>query len=180
MSGRQHLLRPIRLAATVVVAAALAAGARTGAADAQQQGAQQQGAQQQAGPGKPEHGSIFKRIWGEITGDKGADRGSAPAAEAAPEPPAPAPSLATAEWVGFTPALAVGAADGPGVWIAGPFPQAGAEGWVTDTVSGLSTPVRLVWREAEPGSLARLSAEAAAALGLSPGAVVNVAIYVAR
>jgi len=92
-------------------------------------------------------------------------------------------SLANARWIGFTPALVIGdgaEADAGGAWIAGPFVATGATGWVTDTVSGLTAEVRLVWREAAPGQLAELSAAAGRALGLAPGAVANVAVYVAR
>jgi len=108
---------------------------------------------------------------------------------AAPEPAQPGtaaesgaaasqpPSLAQARWIGFTPVLAVGASEGGGTWLAGPFPEAGASGWASDTVSGLTVRVRLVWREADSGSLALISAEAAKKLGLAPGAVANVAIY---
>jgi hypothetical protein len=176
MSGRPHRHHAIRNAAIVALAAGVVLGgvaAVAGPAAAQQDEPTKSG------------GSIFKRIWTGIAGgtddktDDGKDQ--APPAAAQPEPrEAPAPSLAAAEWIGFTPVLAVGAAAGDGAWIAGPVPQAGTQGWVTDTVSGLTTPVLLVWREAEPGSLAQLSAEAAEALGLSPGAVVHVAIYVGR
>jgi hypothetical protein len=136
--------------------------------------------------------SFLNKLWSGLSGkDKSADepepeRSADPAAPDPAQPgpaaepgaaPATAPSLAQARWIGFTPVLAVGASDGAGAWLAGPFPEAGSNGWVTDTVSGLTVRVRLVWREAEPGRLARLSAEAAESLGLAPGAVTNVAIY---
>ncbi len=91
-----------------------------------------------------------------------------------------APSLSSARWIGFTPVIVGGESAGEGAWIAGPFVEAGATAWVTDTVSGLTVEARLVWREAAAGSLAELSAEAGRGLGLSPGAVANVTIYLAR
>ena len=107
-----------------------------------------------------------------------------PPTEATPGQPAPgqpaAPSLSSARWIGFTPVIVGGEAAGEGAWIAGPFVEAGATAWVTDTVSGLTVEARLVWREAAVGSLAELSAEAGRGLGLSPGAVANVTIYLAR
>ena len=60
------------------------------------------------------------------------------------------------------------------------FVESGATAWVTDTVSGLTVEARLIWREGEAGSLAELSAEAGKGLGLSPGAVANVTIYLVR
>jgi hypothetical protein len=89
------------------------------------------------------------------------------------------PSILSARWVGFAPALVLGAEAGSGAWIAGPFAEAGGAGWVTDTLSGLTAEVRLIWREAADGRPAELSAEAGAALGLAPGALANVAVYVA-
>jgi hypothetical protein len=137
--------------------------------------------------------SIFKSLWSGIkkTANKIAPGQADPVAEpepdevpgAAAEPEAAATkptSLSNARWIGFTPALVVGEAAGEGAWIAGPFVEAGATGWVADTASGLSAEVRLVWREAAPGSLAELSAEAGRALGLAPGAVANVTVYLAR
>ncbi len=130
--------------------------------------------------------SFFESLWsgiseavGRITSDS--EDGGPPGATASPEPaPATAPSLSSARWVGFTPVIVGGAAAGEGAWIAGPFVEAGATVWVSDTVSGLTTKARLVWREVSPGSLAELSAEAGEGLGLSPGAVANVTIYLAR
>lgn len=103
---------------------------------------------------------------------------AAPAPQPPAEPSTP-PSLATARWLGFTAVIAAdaGAAEPT---LAGPFPEAGTQAWVTDTVSGLTTRVRLVWREAGPDGLAELSAPAAEALGLAPGSVANVAIYAAE
>jgi hypothetical protein len=91
-----------------------------------------------------------------------------------------APSLANARWVGFTPALVTSDGAAGDAWIAGPFAETGATGWVTDTVSGLTAEVRLIWRDAVPGGVAELSAGAGRALGLTPGAVANVAVYVGR
>jgi hypothetical protein len=127
--------------------------------------------------------SFFESLWSgiseavsRITPDS-EDGGAAVETEPAPAAP---PSLSSARWVGFTPVI-VGRADaGAGAWIAGPFVGAGATVWVTDTVSGLTVEARLVWREVAVGSLAELSAEAGEGLGLSPGAVANVTIYLAR
>ncbi len=133
--------------------------------------------------------SFLKSLWSSISGavekvpSGGEDTAAAsPPVEADPGEPAPAaaPSLSSARWIGFTPVIAAGQAAGEGAWIAGPFVEAGATAWVTDTVSGLTVEVRLVWREAAEGSLAELSAEAARGLGLSPGAVANVTVYLAR
>ena len=135
--------------------------------------------------------SFFKSLWSSISGavekvTSGGEDTAAPdpPVEAAPDEPAPAPaaapSLSSARWIGFTPVIVAGQAAGEGAWIAGPFVEAGATAWVTDTVSGLTVEVRLVWREAAEGSLAELSAEAARGLGLSPGAVANVTVYLAR
>lgn len=90
-----------------------------------------------------------------------------------------APSILSARWVGLAPALVLGPEAGAGAWIAGPFAEAGGAGWVSDTLSGLTAEVRLIWREAAEGRPAELSAEAGAALGLAPGALANVAVYVA-
>ena len=130
--------------------------------------------------------SFFESLWsgivgavGRITSDgEGAAR-PGPPPEAAPDQRG-APSLSSARWIGFTPVIVGDAAAGAGAWIAGPFIEAGATAWVSDTFSGLTVEVRLVWREAAAGSLAELSAEAGKGLGLSPGAVVNVTIYLAR
>lgn len=193
MSGwqdRHRRWRRLALAALVALGPALA-GAQSGSGTAGG-GAEVQTGQETGSRTEPERekgaGAFLKRLWAGITG-KGKHK-SESAAEGAPAdaasaqgsgPAAPAaPSLASAEWIGFTPVLVVGEAEGAGAWIAGPFPEAGADGWVSDTVSGLTVAVRLVWREAEPGSLARLSAEAARGLGLAPGAVANVAVYRAR
>jgi len=134
--------------------------------------------------------SFFESLWSSITGAEeritsgGEDTAAAsPPTEAAPGQPAPAaaaPSLSSARWIGFTPVIVAGQTAGDGAWIAGPFVEAGAAGWVTDTVSGLTVEVRLVWREAAEGSLAELSAGAGRGLGLSPGAVANVTIYLER
>lgn len=135
-----------------------------------------------------EEPSFFDSLWSGIAGaiggiapggnDGGEDAATAsPAAEAEP---ATAPSLSSARWIGFTPVIVGGAGAGEGAWIAGPFVEAGTTAWVTDTVSGLTVEVRLVWREAAAGSLAELSAEAGKGLGLAPGAVANVTIYLAR
>jgi len=130
--------------------------------------------------------SFFESLWSDISGavdriTTGGDDGASPgpAVEAAP-PTRGAPSLSSARWIGFTPVIVGGAGAGEGAWIAGPFVEAGATVWVTDTVSGLTTEALLVWREAATGSLAELSAEAGKDLGLSPGAVANVTIYLAR
>ncbi len=120
--------------------------------------------------------SFFESLWSSIKGS--VDDG--PDAETEPPAPAAAPSLSSARWVGFTPVIVGGETAGEGAWIAGPFVEAGATAWVTDTVSGLTVEARLIWREAEAGSLAELSAEAGKGLGLSPGAVANVTIYLAR
>ena len=133
--------------------------------------------------------SFFKSLWSGITGaangnaadsEDAATAGPAGEAELSPA----APSLSNARWIGFTPVIVGGEAAGEGAWIAGPFVEArvtaGATAWVTDTVSGMTVEVRLVWREAAEGSLAELSAEAGEGLGLSPGAVANVTIYLAR
>jgi hypothetical protein len=133
--------------------------------------------------------SFFKSLWSGITGaangnaadsEDAATAGPAGEAELSPA----APSLSNARWIGFTPVIVGGEAAGEGAWIAGPFVEArvtaGATAWVTDTVSGMTVEVRLVWREAAEGSLTELSAEAGNGLGLSPGAVANVTIYLAR
>jgi hypothetical protein len=124
--------------------------------------------------------SSFKSLWSGIkeaaAGSAGVDEAGAPAEPEA----AVAPSLSSARWVGFTPVIVAGASAGKGAWIAGPFVETGGTGWVTDTVSGLTVQAQLVWREAAGGSLAELSAEAGMRLGLSPGAVANVTIYLAR
>jgi hypothetical protein len=121
--------------------------------------------------------SFFESLWSRIKGGTRSD-------DAAPPPPATAPSLSSARWIGFTPVLVADPAAGEGVWVAGPFAGpfsgTGATGWVTDTVSGLTIEARLVWRDAAQGSLAELSAEAGKGLGLTTGAVSNVTIYLAR
>ena len=116
--------------------------------------------------------SFFKPLWSD---NKNAVTETTPAATG-PEAAA-APSLSSAHWVGFTPVIVAGEAAGEGAWVAGPFDKAGGTGWVTDTVSGLTVRVTLIWREVTGGSLAELSAEAGLGLGLSPGAVANVTIY---
>ena len=99
---------------------------------------------------------------------------------AAADPTASGPTLANAQWIGFTPAV-FGNSDGrPGLWIAGPFDRRERQGWITDTATGSTTRVTFLWREAAPGSQALLSAEAARALGLTPGDVANVAVYLPR
>ncbi len=130
--------------------------------------------------------SFFESLWSGISGavkgntaDSENTDAARPAVEAEPAP-ATAPSLSSARWVGFTPVIVGGETAGEGAWVAGPFVEAGATAWVTDTVSGLTVEARLVWREAAAGSLAELSAEAGRGLGLSPGAVANVTIYLAR
>jgi len=134
--------------------------------------------------------SFLKSLWSSvsravdrITPD-GKDGGETIApTEATPGQPA-APSLSSAHWIGFTPVIvaseATSEATGGDAWIAGPFAAAGDTAWVSDTVSGMTTEVRLVWRDAAVGSLAELSAEAGRELGLLPGAVANVTIYLAR
>jgi hypothetical protein len=117
--------------------------------------------------------SFFESLWSRIKGGTRSD-------DAAPPPPATAPSLSSARWIGFTPVLVADPAAGGGVWVAGPFAETGATGWVTDTVSGLTIQAYLVWRDAAEGSLALLSAEAGKGLGLTSGAVANVTIYLAR
>ena len=129
--------------------------------------------------------SLFESLWSGIAGavgritSAGEDAATAsPVVEA--ESVRGAPSLSSARWIGFTPIIVGDAAAGAGAWIAGPFVEAGATAWVSDTFSGLTIEVRLVWREAAAGSLAELSAEAGKGLGLPPGAVANVTIYLAR
>ena len=129
--------------------------------------------------------SFFESLWSGIAGavgritSAGEDAATAsPVVEA--ESVRGAPSLSSARWIGFTPVIVGGEAAGEGAWIAGPFAGAGTTVWVTDTVSGLTVEARLVWREAAAGSLAELSAKAGKGLGLSPGAVANVTIYLAR
>ncbi len=123
--------------------------------------------------------SFFESLWFGIAGAVG--RTTSASEDAATTSPAlDAPSLSGARWIGFTPVIVGGEAAGEGAWIAGPFAGAGTTVWVTDTVSGLTVAVRLVWREAAAGSLAELSAEAGKGLGLPPGAVANVTIYLAR
>jgi hypothetical protein len=117
--------------------------------------------------------SFFESLWSSIKGGTRSEDAEAP-------PPAAAPSLSSARWIGFTPVLVAGPEAGEGVWVAGPFARNGATGWVTDTVSGLTIQARLVWRDAAEGSLAELSAEAGKGLGLTTGAVANVTIYLAR
>lgn len=99
---------------------------------------------------------------------------------AAVDPTAEGPTLANAQWIGFTPAVFGDSAGRAGLWIAGPFDRRERKGWITDTATGATTRVTLVWREAAPGSQALLSSEAARALGLAPGNVANVAVYVPR
>ena len=134
--------------------------------------------------------SFFESLWSSssgavdriIPGGKDGGEGTAtasPPTEATPGQPA-VPSLSSARWIGFTPVIVAGEAAGGGAWIAGPFAGAGDTAWVTDTVSGMTVEVRLVWREAAAGSLAELSAEAAKGLGLLTGALPNVTIYLAR
>ncbi len=129
--------------------------------------------------------SFFESLWSGIAGAAGritlaGEDAATPSPAVYAGPVRGAPSLSSARWIGFTPAIVGGEAAGEGAWIAGPFVEAGATAWVTDTVSGLTVEVRLVWREAAAGSLAELSAEAGKGLGLSPGAVANVTIYLAR
>ena len=140
-----------------------------------------------AAPGQAaDRPSFFESLWSSIAG--AVDRITSDREDAAtPDPPTEAvpgrsgaPSLSGARWIGFTPVIVGSMAAGEGVWIAGPFVEAGADAWVSDTVSGLTVEVRLVWREATAGSLAELSAEAGKRLGLAPGAVANVTIYLAR
>ncbi|MEM0921969.1 MAG: hypothetical protein AAGI13_02930 [Pseudomonadota bacterium] len=99
---------------------------------------------------------------------------------AAVDPNAAGPTLANAQWIGFTPAVFGRQSDRPGLWIAGPFDRRERQGWITDTATGSTTRVTFIWREAAPGSQALLSAEAARALGLTPGDVANVAVYLPR
>jgi len=139
--------------------------------------------------------SFFESLWSKVKGaverdDSDSDdpaivspsaeieAGEAEIGETAPA--GATPSLSGARWIGFTPVLVAGRAAGEGAWIAGPFIDAGDTVWVTDTLSGLTIEARLIWREAAEGSLAELSAEAGKGLGLSPGAVANVTIYLAR
>jgi hypothetical protein len=150
--GRNALIRWARIALAGVIAAALPAATLAQTAD------------------KP---SFFGSLWSSIKGGTSADGAEAPT-------PSKAPSLSSARWIGFTPVLVAGPAAGEGIWVAGPFAETDATGWVTDTVSGLTVQARLVWRDAAEGSLAELSAEAGKGLGLTPGAVANVAIYLAR
>lgn len=99
---------------------------------------------------------------------------------AAIDPSSQGPTLANSQWIGFTPAVFGDNRNRPGRWIAGPFDRKERVGWITDTATGSTTRVTLVWRDAPPGSQALLSSEAARALGLSPGGVANVAVYVPR
>ena len=139
--------------------------------------------------------SFFKSLWSRITsaGEDAApveSPGESPVESSVEPLPAPtaAPSLSSARWIGFTPVIVADQAAGGGAWVAGPFIEAsttsettsGTTAWVADTVSGLTVQVRLIWREVAPGSLAELSAEAGKGLGLPPGAVANVTIYLAR
>jgi len=91
----------------------------------------------------------------------------------------PAPSPARARWVGLTSAIVLDPAAGEGVWVAGPFAADGTRGWITDTASGLGAAVDLRWRAPQPGDIATLSAEAGGLLGLAPGAIAHIAVYVA-
>ncbi len=135
--------------------------------------------------------SFLKSLWSKITS---VGEGAAPvespvessgesSGESLPAHTA-APSLSSARWIGFTPVIVADQAAGGGAWVAGPFIEAstssGTTAWVSDTVSGLTVQVRMIWREVPPGSLAELSAEAGKGLGLTPGAVANVTIYLAR
>ncbi len=129
--------------------------------------------------------SFFQSLWSGISEavdriTSGGEGAATPSPAVEIDPARGAPSLSSARWIGFTPVIVGGEAAGGGAWIAGPFVEAGATAWVTDTVSGLTVEARLVWREAAAGSLAELSAEAGKGLGLSPGAVANVSIYLAR
>lgn len=91
------------------------------------------------------------------------------------------PTLANARWVGFSPAVFSGSDSEGGLWIAGPFDREQREGWVTDTATGSTTRVTFRWRDPSTGGpQAVLSREAAAALGLAPGQVANVAVYLPR
>lgn len=91
------------------------------------------------------------------------------------------PTLANARWVGFSPAVYGGGETEGGLWIAGPFDRDQREGWITDTATGSTTRVTFIWRDpASGGPQATLSQEAAAALGLVPGQVANVAVYLPR
>lgn len=123
--------------------------------------------------------SLLDSLLSRILGPSGPATPAPAAAASAPADAAP-PSLGASRWLGFTPVIAGDPAPSDVATLTGPFPEAGTDAWVTDTVSGLTTRVRLVWREASPDGLAELSAPAAEALGLPPGAVANVAIYVAR
>lgn len=119
---------------------------------------------------------------------------AAPAATGATPPPggsatpagsgAQAPTLANARWLGFTPAVYTGRDDRPGAWIAGPFDRGERTGWIADTATGATARVTLLWRDGASdgagGGAAVLSHEAAQALGLMPGDVANVAVYLPR
>jgi hypothetical protein len=128
--------------------------------------------------------SIFESLWSRIapgSDDPAPETAGRNEAVASPEAkPASEPSLSTARWIGFTPVIVADAGAGEGAWVAGPFAETGSAGWISDTVSGLTAQVTLVWRESAEGSLAEISAEAGDRLGLLPGAVTNVTIYLAE
>lgn len=96
-----------------------------------------------------------------------------------------APTLANARWLGFTPASWPGEDTAPGAWIAGPFGGDGQIGWVTDISTGRTVQVSFRWRQAPADDhaadhVATLSREAAMALGLAPGEIANLALYLPR
>ncbi|MEM7236404.1 MAG: hypothetical protein AAF501_01050, partial [Pseudomonadota bacterium] len=76
------------------------------------------------------------------------------------DPAASGPTLANAQWIGFTPAVFGDGGGRAGLWIAGPFDRRQRTGWITDTATGATTRVTFVWREAAPGTRALLSGEA--------------------
>lgn len=96
------------------------------------------------------------------------------------DPTAEGPTLANAQWVGFTPAVYAGGENRPGAWISGPFDRKERTGWITDIATGATTRVTFVWREAGAQSRAALSRDAAKALGIGQGDVANLAVYLPR
>ncbi|MEM7176970.1 MAG: hypothetical protein AAF503_04635 [Pseudomonadota bacterium] len=135
------------------------------------------------GSGSPSAAPIFTLIEGSTSSAAQPNaeptlKGDAETTTADPDPEGP--TLANAQWIGFTPAVYGSGSSKPGLWIAGPFDRRERIGWVTDTATGATTQVAFVWRDAAPGSQALLSAEAARALGLAPGDVANIAVYLPR
>ena len=96
-------------------------------------------------------------------------------------PAGESPTLANARWIGFTPAIYPGGDSEGGFWIAGPFDRDQRVGWITDTTTGATVRVTLLWREPSLSPTeAILSRQAAEALGLQPGRIGNFAVYLPR